>query len=83
MFPQLIAGPIVRYADVAAQLRRAQAQPGRMPHTACAGSYWGCQRRSCLPIYLASLPRAFTRQTDLSVLYYWLGAAAFMLQIYL
>ena len=81
MFPQLIAGPIVRYADVAGQLRARS-------HGLSDAAYGvrrfvlGLSKKILLANLLGELVAAFHGSTDLSVLYYWLGAAAFMLQIY-
>ena len=81
MFPQLIAGPIVRYADVAGQLR---ARRHSLPDAAYGVRRFvlGLSKKILLANLLGELVSAFRGSTDLSVLYYWLGAAAFMLQIY-
>ena len=81
MFPQLIAGPIVRYSDIAAQL-------GSRTHT-CAGAAYGVRRfviglskKILIANLLGSLASAYKTTQDASVLFGWLYAAAFMLQIY-
>ena len=81
MFPQLIAGPIVRYADVAGQLR---ARRHNLPDAAYGVCRFvlGLAKKILLANLLGELVSAFHASADLSVLYYWLGAAAFMLQIY-
>ena len=81
MFPQLIAGPIVRYADVAGQLH---VRSHNLPDAAYGVRRFvlGLSKKILLANLLGELVSAFHGSTDLSVLYYWLGAAAFMLQIY-
>ena len=81
MFPQLIAGPIVRYADVAGQLR---ARRHNLPDAAYGVRRFvlGLSKKILFANLLGELAASFHASTDLSVLYYWLGAAAFMLQIY-
>ena len=81
MFPQLIAGPIVRYADVAGQLR---ARSHNLPDAAYGVCRFvlGLAKKILFANLLGELAASFHASTDLSVLYYWLGAAAFMLQIY-
>ena len=81
LFPQLIAGPIVRYADVAAQLQHRR-------HTidsAAEGSrrfLLGLGKKVLLANTLGTLCRSYYASGDLSVLYHWLYAVAFSLQIY-
>ena len=81
MFPQLIAGPIVRYADVAGQLH---VRRHSLPDAAYGVRRFvlGLSKKILFANLLGELAASFHASTDLSVLYYWLGAAAFMLQIY-
>ena len=81
MFPQLIAGPIVRYADVAGQLH---VRSHNLPDAAYGVRRFvlGLSKKILFANLLGELAASFHASTDLSVLYYWLGAAAFMLQIY-
>ena len=80
-FPQLIAGPIVRYSDVAAQLHT------RM-HSVSDAAYGarrfvlGLAKKILLANQLGALVSAFRTTKDGSVLYTWLYAVAFLLQIY-
>lgn len=81
MFPQLIAGPIVRYADIAKQLKER--------HHTVEGVAWGIRRfilglgkKVLLANVLGELCSSFQARTQESVLFYWLYAVAFMLQIY-
>lgn len=81
LFPQLIAGPIVRYADIEEQLSKRQ-------YTMSAISYgvkrfvMGLSKKVLLANTLGELCNAFRSTQDSSVLYYWMYAVSFMLQIY-
>lgn len=81
MFPQLIAGPIVRYADIETQL-------GARSHT-LAGAAVGVRRfilglskKVLLANLLGELVAAFKASGEKSVLYVWLYAVAYALQVY-
>lgn len=81
MFPQLIAGPIVRYADIETQL-------GARSHT-LAGAAVGVRRfilglskKVLLANLLGELVAAFKVSGEESVLYVWLYAVAYALQVY-
>lgn len=81
MFPQLIAGPIIRYSDVAPQLRH---------RAVCAGDLrqglWrfllGLGKKALLANQLGQFVQIFRAAREPSVLFYWLYALAFSLQIY-
>jgi len=81
MFPQLIAGPIVRYSDINAQLRHRS-------HTLQGFSEGSCRfvlglgKKVLIANSLGVLCQTFRASGDLSVLYYWMYAAGFALQIY-
>ena len=81
LFPQLIAGPIVRYADIEHQLVRRK-------HS-CKNIYLGIRRFTvglCKKVLFANqiglLWDTLSASSNLSVLGAWLGAVAFALQIY-
>lgn len=81
MFPQLIAGPIVRYADIATQLAHRE-------HT-LAGTAAGIRRfvlglgkKVILANTLGELCDAFLHASNASVLYHWLYAISVTLYIY-
>ena len=81
LFPQLIAGPIVRYSDVALQLRE-------RTHSVSAAAE-GVRRFTigfCKKILLANqfgaLASAYQQTQQESVLFVWLYALAFLLQVY-
>ncbi|MBE6932974.1 MAG: MBOAT family protein [Ruminococcaceae bacterium] len=81
MFPQLIAGPIVRYSDINAQLTQRR-------HTLKGFSdgvgrfVLGLGKKVLIANSLGALCQTFRASSDLSVLYYWMYAVAFALQIY-
>ena len=81
MFPQLIAGPIVRYSDIAGSLKNRK--------TTLADASEGIKRFSiglAKKILLANsaalLVSEFKAYDEKTVLFYWLYAAAYMLHIY-
>lgn len=81
MFPQLIAGPIVRYKDIALQL----ASREHSIEKAALGIrmfIFGLSKKVLLANSLGELCNTFQNSTDRSVLYYWLYAFAFAMQIY-
>lgn len=81
MFPQLIAGPIVRYSDIAIQLEKRS-------HTiekAAIGArrfIIGLSKKVLLANVLGELVVVFKVSNDKSVLFYWVYALAFLFQIY-
>ncbi len=81
LFPQLIAGPIVRYTDIARELedRKTTAMD-----FACGlfGFLVGLGKKILLANPFGELTEIFRASTGQSVLFYWLYAAAFMLHIY-
>ena len=81
MFPQLIAGPIVRYVDVAAQLEHRTHSVAK----ASAGVrrfVLGLAKKILIANALGELCDVFRASDDKSVLFYWMYAVAFMLHIY-
>ena len=81
LFPQLIAGPIVRYVDVAKELK-------------CRSHTWenlayglrrflvGLGKKVILADNFALLIKLFRESGEPSVLFYWMYAVAFLLNIY-
>ncbi len=81
MFPQLIAGPIVRYTDIAGQLE------GRRHSWSMAASgirrfILGLGKKILLANQLGELCSVFRDSQEKSVLFYWLYAISFVLHIY-
>lgn len=81
LFPQLIAGPIVRYTDVEAEL-------ANRTHTFADAAYGinrfiiGLTKKVLIANTLGELCKLFANANEKSVLFYWIAALAFMLQIY-
>ena len=79
MFPQLIAGPIVRYTDVAEQLK----QRGRGDFSKGASRFLvGLGKKILLANLLGEVCAAWRGTQDGSVLFSWLYAVSYTLHIY-
>ena len=81
LFPQLIAGPIVRYKDVAAQLTHRTHSIDKAAE-GIRRFICGLAKKIILANTLGELCEGFYQSTDLSVAYFWLFAVSYMLQIY-
>lgn len=81
LFPQLIAGPIVRYKDVAEQLE-SRTHSVDMAADGIRRFVCGLSKKIILANTLGELCEGFYQSTDLSVGYFWLFAVSYMLQIY-
>ncbi len=81
MFPQLIAGPIVRYADVARQLDARTHSISRAAEGARRFTI-GLGKKILLADSFAALVSACRAASQPSVAFWWLYALAFTLQIY-
>ncbi len=81
MFPQLIAGPIVRYSTVSKQLKN-RIHSWDMVMDGVTRFIIGLSKKVLLANELGELCDIFRVSSEKSVLYYWLYAAAFMLHIY-
>lgn len=81
LFPQLIAGPIVRYCDVEKQLTE---RTLTLQGTADGIRRFavGLGKKVLIANVLGELCSNFRGTTDSSVLFYWLYAVAYMMQIY-
>ena len=81
MFPQLIAGPIVRYADIAEGLEHRE-------HTLADGAYGvrrfvlGLGKKVLIANTLGELCNIFKAADEKSVLFFWLYAVAYTLHVY-
>lgn len=81
MFPQLIAGPIVRYSDIALQLKQ------RTHSLQLAGEGFrrftmGLAKKILIANQLGELCHNFRVSDEKSLLFYWLYGIAFSLHIY-
>ena len=81
MFPQLIAGPIVRYSDVAAQLRERSYSVDKFA-LGVRRFVLGLSKKILIANALGELCDIFRASGDKSVLFYWMYAIAFSLHIY-
>ena len=81
LFPQLIAGPIVRYRDVAEQLV-SRTHSFEKIALGIRRFILGLGKKVILANTLGELCEAFYATNDVSVMFYWLFAVAYMLQIY-
>jgi len=81
LFPQLIAGPIVRYSDIAKQLK---SRTHTVEKTALGIRRFiiGLGKKILIADSFASFCTAFSETGEKSVLFFWLYAIAFSLQIY-
>ena len=81
LFPQLIAGPIVRYVDVEKDLVCRKANFGDI-HIGIARFLIGLAKKVILANNLGKLCDVFMSSDEKSLLFYWLYAISFSLQIY-
>lgn len=81
MFPQLIAGPIVRYKEVSEQLKERRTT-WEMAEAGITRFIIGLSKKILIANELGELCNLFRDSQDKSVLFYWLYAVAFMLHIY-
>ena len=81
LFPQLIAGPIVRYSDVEKQLNERTHSFDKFS-SGVRRFIFGLSKKIILANTLGELCEAFHMANDKSVLFYWLFVISYMLQIY-
>lgn len=81
LFPQLIAGPIVRYADIAYELEN-RSSTLENTYSGLGRFIVGLSKKVVLANTLGELCVLFRNSDDKSVLFYWIFAAAFTMQVY-
>ena len=81
LFPQLIAGPIVRYVDVARELEHRTHSLNDVT-VGLRRFLIGLGKKILLSNQLGALTALFRQSGEQSVLFYWIYAIAFTLQIY-
>ena len=81
LFPQLIAGPIVRYVDVAGELKE-RSHSWEDLVLGLRRFLVGLGKKVILADNFALLMKLFRESGEPSVLFYWMYAVAFMLNIY-
>ncbi|MDO5409071.1 MAG: MBOAT family O-acyltransferase [Lachnospiraceae bacterium] len=80
-FPQLIAGPIVRYRDIAGELEKRTHQI-KAVYDGVTRFLLGLGKKILIANAMAQLVDIFRASDQKSVLFYWIYAAAFTLFIY-
>ena len=81
MFPQLIAGPIVRYADIEKQLKE-RTQSYEMTLSGIQRFLTGLGKKILISNALGELCEIFLNSKEKSVAFFWLYAISYTLQIY-
>lgn len=81
LFPQLVAGPIVRYSDVAAELS-CRTHTMEQISLGCRRFVLGLAKKVLIANMLGEFCSIFRESGEPSLLYYWLYALAFTLHIY-
>ena len=81
MFPQLVAGPIVQYSDIDAQLRSRETSMDKFGQ-GVRYFIWGLGKKVLLANNLGAVYEAVAALPALSVLSAWVGALAYTFQIY-
>ena len=81
LFPQLIAGPIVRYTDVARELESRQHSRENF-YIGLRRFIIGLAKKVLLANQLGELTELFRQSGEKSVVFYWMYAVAFTLHIY-
>ncbi|MBQ3099496.1 MAG: MBOAT family protein [Clostridia bacterium] len=81
MFPQLIAGPIVRYVDVARELEERTITAEKI-YNGAVRFIVGLSKKVLIANLLGELCDIFRASNEKTVLFYWIYAIAFSLHIY-
>ena len=81
MFPQLVAGPIVRYSDIRSQLENRMHSVEKCAY-GIRRFVTGLSKKILIANVLGELIGHFQASEEKSVLFFWMYAVAFMLQIY-
>jgi len=81
MFPQLIAGPIVRYIDVARELEERSITAEKI-YNGTVRFIVGLSKKVLVANLLGELCDIFRASDEKSLLFYWIYAVAFSLHIY-
>lgn len=81
LFPQLVAGPIVRYTDISSELSHRTVSMERFAKGARRFSI-GLGKKVLLANLLGELVSAYAETPEKTVLFAWVNALAWMLQVY-
>ena len=82
MFPQLVAGPIVRFSEVADQLRSRTHTVDEVRARRRVLLAWGWPRKCCSPTRAARSPTSRSTRARSHALDAWFGVTAYAFQIY-
>lgn len=80
-FPQLVAGPIVRYEEVANSIRKREHGFEQFGY-GCKRLVWGLSKKVLLANAFGEFCTIFRQSDEKTVLFYWLYGIAFSMQIY-
>lgn len=81
MFPQLVAGPIVRYTEVSGELA-SRVNTFADFSAGVKRFVIGLSKKVLIANTFAGLAQAITYSSESTVLFYWMSAAAFFFQVY-
>lgn len=81
MFPQLIAGPIVRYADINEQLKKRELVSNAIANGIVRFTL-GLGKKVLIANQLGELCQVFRDSSEKTILFYWVYAVATSLQVY-
>lgn len=81
MFPQLIAGPIVRYADINEQLKKRELVSSAIANGIVRFTL-GLGKKVLIANQLGELCQVFRASDEKTIVFYWVYAAAISLQVY-
>ncbi len=81
LFPQLIAGPIVRYSDIALQMKERSHSADKIAQ-GIRRFILGLSKKVLIANTMGQLCSQFGASDDKSVMFYWLYAIAYTLQVY-
>lgn len=81
LFPQLVAGPIVRYSDIDAELKERSLGVNRVAQAAVKFTI-GLSKKVLIADQLAEVCKIYSETADKTVLFAWVSAICYALQIY-
>jgi len=81
MFPQLVAGPIIRYKDIAGKLVKREQNIGGIAYGIRRFAF-GLAKKVLIANSFGELCEVYKASADQSVLFHWVYAIGFSLQIY-
>ena len=82
-FPQLIEGPIVRFGEIQEQIRNRRIGPDLIEQGAFRFLYGFCKKVLIADTLAIVVDKAFSSGSELGASFAWLGAVAYMLQLFI